>query len=558
MVVRKKAVYLTDGKSVTVQASDTWTNLYDGTEIINISGHGVVNIYGDIIAGYRSLGSHTAISVNNYFGDKEVRINIFSDSEVLNKNPYGYGMYFDGRGHLSNSGTIQELFILGGSDGAARLSNKGLIYSEGPWAVGTNTSHSTIIDNSGEIRGKLGVAVLGREFGAGETTITNQGQILGSDIGVKITFEMGARADVEISNSGTIRGGWKSIVSENQTAEFLRNTGVLIGDVVLGGGNDTLDNRGGRIKGEALLGSGADMALPGASIETYIGGGGIDTLDFRTGGGLRVSLLTGDGTGRAQGDRYIGFERILGSETGADTLTGDGFANILEGFGGNDILSGGAGKDRLIGGSGNDTYIIDSVDIIVEADGQGTDILRAAHSLTLVENVENLVLLGKANLNGTGNALNNRIAGNTGHNVLSGLDGHDTLLGGIGNDRLTGGLGSDRLVGGVGADILTGGAERDVFVFVAPVDSRGALRDRITDFTSGMDDIDLRQIDSDGTVAGNQAFAFGGSRAAAHSIWFTHANGNTLVCGDVNGDKVTDFEIVVNGLSSLTASDFLL
>jgi hypothetical protein len=48
--------------------------------------------------------------------------------------------------------------------------------------------------------------------------------------------------------------------------------------------------------------------------------------------------------------------------------------------------------------------------------------------------VENLRLLGDADLHGTGNSLDNTIEGNAGHNTLDGGAGADTLKGGLGND----------------------------------------------------------------------------------------------------------------------------
>ncbi|MFM6516547.1 MAG: calcium-binding protein, partial [Microcystis panniformis] len=50
-------------------------------------------------------------------------------------------------------------------------------------------------------------------------------------------------------------------------------------------------------------------------------------------------------------------------------------------------------------------------------------------------NVENLLLTGSGNLNGTGNALNNQITGNSGNNSLIGGAGIDTLTGGAGADN---------------------------------------------------------------------------------------------------------------------------
>ena len=66
-----------------------------------------------------------------------------------------------------------------------------------------------------------------------------------------------------------------------------------------------------------------------------------------------------------------------------------------------------------------------------------------------------------ANLNGTGNTLNNVIIGNAGNNALSGLGGNDTLTGGLANDTLDGGTGTDAMAGGAGNDTYVVDAAAD-------------------------------------------------------------------------------------------------
>ncbi|MET0918007.1 MAG: hypothetical protein ABWY07_06230 [Burkholderiales bacterium] len=75
--------------------------------------------------------------------------------------------------------------------------------------------------------------------------------------------------------------------------------------------------------------------------------------------------------------------------------------------------------------------------------GSGVDTVEAAVSFALPANVENLTLVGAANINGTGNALANILAGNVGANALFGGLGNDGLFGAPGNDNLDGGDGFD-------------------------------------------------------------------------------------------------------------------
>jgi len=178
--------------------------------------------------------------------------------------------------------------------------------------------------------------------------------------------------------------------------------------------------------------------------QTLWDAGGIDTLDAsnqREG----VLLNLNEGEFSSIGAAFIDYVQGALTNTGLaiafgakiENATGSAFNDILIGNALNNVLNGRAGQDTLIGGLGNDTYIVDDEgDVVVEtsAFAYEIDTVQASVSYTLAENLEVLTLTGRGNINGTGNALTNRISGNVGNNVLDGGAGADTLIGGAGND----------------------------------------------------------------------------------------------------------------------------
>jgi Ca2+-binding RTX toxin-like protein len=135
--------------------------------------------------------------------------------------------------------------------------------------------------------------------------------------------------------------------------------------------------------------------------------------------------------------------------------------NDIDGTAANDMIYGRGGEDDLSGGDGNDTYYIDdAADVVVELSNGGIDTaVSSLKGYTLRPNVERLTLAeiigGDNNLNGNGNALDNRIKGNSGNNELQGLGGNDEVYGFAGNDIINGGSGNDILDGGDGVDTIS-------------------------------------------------------------------------------------------------------
>jgi len=208
------------------------------------------------------------------------------------------------------------------------------------------------------------------------------------------------------------------------------------------------------------------------------------------------------------------------------------------------------------GGADNDVYVVDNLgDVVMELAGGGDDRVVASINWTLGAEFERLSFIGTADLNGTGNDLANRLIGNAGMNVLSGGEGNDSLYGNLGNDTLVGGGGADLLDGGEGVDHLEGGLGADRFYMRTVLAADG---DVVADFSAAEGDrIDLRAIDANSGLAGDQRFAFignAGFSGAAGQLRF--ASG--VLAGDVDGNGVADFEVQVQGMASMTASNFLL
>ena len=129
-----------------------------------------------------------------------------------------------------------------------------------------------------------------------------------------------------------------------------------------------------------------------------------------------------------------------------------------------------------------------------------------------------------------------RCMATTGVDALYGQAGNDTLYGDSADDTLYGGSGDDVLVGGGGTDELWGGSGNDTLRFAAGDSPSNKVE--IQDFHHGFDKIDVTQINSGDGGAGH--FAFGGTVATAHGVWYTEGGGNTTFRFDTNGSTGND------------------
>jgi Ca2+-binding RTX toxin-like protein len=204
-------------------------------------------------------------------------------------------------------------------------------------------------------------------------------------------------------------------------------------------------------------------------------------------------------------------------------------------------------------GGGNDTYDFSSY-----ASNLNVDLHPGAWTNTATNQLAKLYSDGSKIA--AGNIANALLSQGDAHSLIEnavGGSGSDVLTGNETANLLKGGAGTDTLDGGSGADTLVGGAGADVFDFNSIKDTPAGARDTIQDFMQGVDHIDLSTIDASTAITGDQAFSF----IAAQS--FTGQSGqlnfaDNLLSGDVNGDKMADFQIYVSSVPALAATDFYL
>lgn len=436
-----------------------------------------------------------------------------------------------------------------------------------------NAAANTLTGNAGDnvIDGGSGSAVDKIDGGAGTDTISYASLTSSGTTGV--TLNLGS-----LQTSGSAKGyalasglggaDWvKGIenVTGSKYADVLTGNGA--NNVINGGeGNDVLDAGAGN---DSLLGGdGADILIGGLGNDSLNGGTGDDLVDFTDAAAGFVNVDLSKGTASGDGtDTLISIEDVIGSD-GADIIVGGTADNELTGGLGNDNLSGGGGSDILYAGTGDDVVDAgDGDDIIIGGDGAGNDKYIGGAGTDTVKYTSATAAITVDLVKGTATSTAGKDAAKIGTDTLSGIE---NVIAGNYNDIVKGSTGANVLTGGLGSDSLYGGVDKvkDVFDFNAITESKvGTARDKVYDFVTKIDKIDLSGIDANTATAktGDQGFTFNNTTAKANSVWYkvVDVDGNTatkdiVIYGDVDGNTTADFEIGLVGVTSIASADFVL
>lgn len=336
--------------------------------------------------------------------------------------------------------------------------------------------------------------------------------------------------------------------------------------------------------GHRLIVNGVIENAIGSNGRDYIAGNSLQNLLFgdalASGAGLADSLYGGYGN-----------DTIYGG-AGSDEIGGAGDNDLLFGDDGNDTISGGLGIDTIEGGQGADSmsgggdagdtlsYAASASGIQIALEfgtatlGTGGDaagdqvsgfsnVLGSAHADRIEDLVKGTISFGYNDNAFFGGAGRDRLILGGGNDQGYGGTGNDNLSGEVGDDALFGGNNTDKLHGARGQDTLSGGNGADLFVFKTANDSTFSLaqRDTITDFSTAQHDIiDLTAIDAEANVAGDQAFHLITTRFNGNvgELRVVVSGSNLIVMGDINGDGIGDFALLLQNVASVSAVDFNL
>lgn len=331
-------------------------------------------------------------------------------------------------------GSIGLQFSLGSEPGTAIVSGTVIGSFD---AVQMDGDDSVTVTSTGLVAGVEGSTAYGVNMFGGDNFLSVQGTVLSSGraINIRDTAEVsvtqggliqgGSEASsgysaaiitvgtATIDNAGTIAGEFNSFNGSKiailngsfdgadpdgidlslNSETIVKNSGEIIGDILLGAGVDVYDSTGGgTVDGALEMGGGDDVVIGGFAADTADGNGGDDVMnggagDDVFGGGAGDDTLRGgrdadtlSGGGGADVIRGGSGNDSLDGDGGADNIRGGDGSDNIDGGGGDDIIRGDAGDDQIAGGGGFDTFIfrgnfgIDTITDFATSNGEKIDL----------------------------------------------------------------------------------------------------------------------------------------------------------------------------------------
>lgn len=228
-----------------------------------------------------------------------------------------------------------------------------------------------------------------------------------------------------------------------------------------------------------------------------------------------------------------------------DSLRGNAVGNYLDGK---------SGADTMEGLEGDDVYIVDNArDLVIETLNGGYDVIKSNVSYQLSDNVEELMLVGDANINATGNHDNNRLLGNAGANRLDGGLGDDVMIGGKGDDIYLvdssldevvemAGEGIDKVISSVSYTLSTH-LENLTLSGEKPISGAGNGLDNVLEGNESNNRL-IGYAGNDTLIGGNGSdFLMGG--VGNDTYIFSRGNGNDLI-KEESGNDILQFNSGIN------------
>nr|WP_298096258.1 calcium-binding protein [Brevundimonas sp.] len=392
----------------------------NGDGALNIVGHADDFVYvfwnqfvqGDVVT-FRVLGEN---GEDNQFG-RSLRLTPLEQSDLVLAR-----VVDSGSGYLSQG---QYDLVVGLPIGGVYNAEVALATGMLRFVISANQQVTTFADGRVAIVGSGDADTMGGANGDDVLTSAGGDDLILGSLGVD-AIDGGTGRDI-VDFSGMAGGivadlaaGTALVSGEGQTLAGIEGLIGTSGDDELHGDAASNELTGG--DGDDLLdgNAGADILRGGRGNDVYIVDSALDDVAEASGEGddeVQTSLAS-----YALG---ASVERLTGTSSGGQSLTGNDTANLIQG---------GAGADTFTGGLGDYTYIVGDADGVVELADGGYDTVRThLASYALADNVEDLVGLAVSGQALTDNSLGNHLSGGAGADTFVGAGGDDVYTVGTGD-----------------------------------------------------------------------------------------------------------------------------